>query len=170
MFHFACAATVTPVIWTDSTPAGSTLALIESAMRFSAYIWSMSQRGGELGKNGSYPDRPGHGEDWKVLKANSESSAVDRNERTQRNREQRNREQRIIAQATRILSLMFGAVDESMINQSMRKEWPAFQRDIKNYWPEEIQKAMVFHAAMVSCQLPLSAYYWARERFVPVRI
>jgi hypothetical protein len=70
----------------------------------------------------------------------------------------------------RILANMWGSVDPSAPGQTMKGEWRSFVKQMEGKWSRKMLKALLFLAAMLSCQLPLSAVDWAREVFVPVRV
>jgi len=125
----------------------------------------LSQQGGELGRYGGYPERPDHGRYPQFADEIDRQKAEEERVNLRHGTEDWN-----ISQAMRILCLMFGALDSYQINQSMRIEWPAFLIDYKGCWSSTLQQVMVIHAAMISCQIPLSAYRWVRERFLPVQI
>ncbi|RYP53090.1 hypothetical protein DL768_001867 [Monosporascus sp. mg162] len=172
--HFATVALVSPFVFSSDDPIDETLALIESAMRFSPWTWSLSHKAGELSKYGAYPESA---REISLLKAllkdganRDQANVMGIHEAIAEEGQRRASEEWIIPQAMKILDLMFGTVDKYQNNAVLRSEWHIFRNGSDAEWPADLRRAMIFLAAMVSCQVPLSAYEWAQKHFMPVRV
>lgn len=76
----------------------------------------------------------------------------------------------IFPQALRILANMWGSVDPLAPSQTMKRDWRSFVEQMEGKWSRKMLKALLFLAAMLSCQLPISAVDWAQELFVPIKV
>jgi hypothetical protein len=77
----------------------------------------------------------------------------------------------IFQQAMKILSLMWCATDKKTVDEELRGDWKTVQYEIIKgdiEWSTQLQSFLLLLAAMLSCQIPLSAFTWARHRFTPV--
>ncbi|RYP42232.1 hypothetical protein DL767_000396 [Monosporascus sp. MG133] len=172
--HFATVALVSPFVFSSDNPIDETLSLIESAMRFSPWTWTVSHKADELSKYGAYPEST-----WKIRYlrtllsrgAGFDQACVMRiQEAIAEERQRRASEEWIIPQAMKILDLIFGAVDRYQENLVLRSDWHVFRNDSNAEWPADLRRAMIFLAAMINCKVPLSAYEWAQKHFMPVRV
>ncbi|RYP92625.1 hypothetical protein DL770_001267 [Monosporascus sp. CRB-9-2] len=172
--HFANEALVSPFVFSSDDPIDETLSLIESAMRFSPWTWSMSHRADELSKYGASPELAVVIRFLQALL----SAGVDRDQayvmsiqaEIAKEHQRRASEEWIIPQAMKILDLIFGTVDRYQNNAILRSDWQTFRIHSDGEWPADLRRAMIFLAAMISCQVPLSAYEWAQKHFMPVRV
>jgi len=65
---------------------------------------------------------------------------------------------------------MWCAVDDFVINRPIREEWEDFKLEMEGKWSNSILQTLLLLTAMISCQVPLLAITWARDRFVPVLV
>ena len=73
-------------------------------------------------------------------------------------------------QALKILDNLWCAVNETVKDFEMRCAWQLFLADMEGRWSPKLLQVLLLLSAMISCRVPVSAYKWARERFIPVRI
>ncbi|KAH7081916.1 hypothetical protein BKA63DRAFT_222958 [Paraphoma chrysanthemicola] len=163
--HLATVASVVPIVCANNIHE-PILALIKSAMKFSSTTWFLSLQGGELGSYGAQPDWPA----WLTQRPRSHDGVDGRDVEAEVEELRNGTGDWLISQAVSILCLMFGSFDSHLLNERMRGEWPYFLHRYEGCWSSRLLQVMVIHAAMISCQIPLSAYHWLIERFVPVEI
>lgn len=160
-----------------------TFILIRAAMQFSKRIWFETSRGGELGRHGDRPERTV--DQGGMLRAFTSMSSDERSEnphiqgmidhlqRAQEIMEKKDRARWaspawIDEQAYKIVNLMWLGVG-SANSPAHAADWKAFrENDAPRIWSKPMQDTVLLLAAMVGCQLPLSALAWARERFIPI--
>ncbi|KAK5654584.1 hypothetical protein OQA88_7213 [Cercophora sp. LCS_1] len=160
-----------------------TMDIVRSAMNFSIRIWGESHRGGDLSRLGCWPDDVWNGDRrlqeaidlWKnpdnPRPPEEKAAEVARLEQEQENNRLRQLGIPWLKdQALRILDLLFCAVDPVHVNRPIREDWNFWKHDLARTWSLPLQKMVVLYAAMVSCQIGLSALEWADELFAPVLI
>lgn len=161
--------------------------LVKTAMRFQPRTWAESHRGGELSMYGSKPEDSQDIDDlcmavmsWTTPRLSSQWSHEERGRRAAELRgelaaEFKKRESGdwVLRQAMSMLDLMWSAVDEINVNRPLREDWRLCERQIELCevdWSTALQEMFLLLAAMLSCQIPLSAALWAKGRFVPVKV
>jgi hypothetical protein len=162
-----------------------TMAAVESAMNFSPRVWGESHRGGELSRYGSWPMDVTSDESFLRLaldfeknpRADSNDSPeetaariADLEKQLDDKRQARADISWLRKQAIRILDLKWCAVDRVQISKPHQSDWMSWKRDLPEHWSLELQQIVLLYAAMVSCQVPLSAADWASEHFLPVLV
>ncbi|KAI3572890.1 hypothetical protein IWW34DRAFT_794834 [Fusarium oxysporum f. sp. albedinis] len=153
-----------------------TLRVIQATMSFSPQIWFETSRGGELGSHGDQPEQTS---DYRLMlsameggetEAESEALAPMRQVRDFMMRKDQARwadDGWIEDQSYKILNLMW--LGNSKASRAFEADWTSFRnKDAPRIWSAKLQETLLLLAAMLSCQLPLSALRWTRERFVPV--
>lgn len=177
------------VVQVEPLPASpdflQTMATVESAMNFSTRIWGESHRGGELSRYGCWPEDAEREERflktaieiWQGPNPDSKYSPEEiaarltaiENELDDKRRA-RLEDPWLQKQAMRILDLKWCAVDPMHVSRPHKQDWRSWSFDLPKQWSIALQQTMLLHAAMVSCQVPLSAAEWAGERFLPVLV
>jgi hypothetical protein len=79
----------------------------------------------------------------------------------------------ILKQATSMLNLMWGGDAKLNRNIPQQSDWRVCKRRValgEIDWTPALQEMFLLVAAMVNCEVPLSAAMWAKERFIPVLI
>jgi hypothetical protein len=169
----------------SATDFNHTMTIIEDAMKFSLRIWQESHLGDELSLYGCWPEDVEEKDRWLKLAMHSwenpnPSSEHSEEERAARlaglqaeydkNIRTRLENMWVHKQARRILDLKWCATDTLQVSKPHQGEWRSWSRDLPKQWSAQLQHAVFLHAAMVCCQIPLSAVEWADEHFTPVLV
>jgi len=173
--------------------------ILEAAMRFSEANWSESQRGGELSKYGSYPDykwtinildaaRSGfcrkdstvevsEHEGTQVVMVHAHGEYVDDESWYGAVDDPRAQWEKfepgyvpLLEHSRRILALMWGGLEGVSRNPSQEVDWKSFKGYMRGKWSKPLLRTILLLAAMVGCEIGLSAATWVRKRFVPVLV
>jgi hypothetical protein len=180
-YHFTSLLRITGL---DESNAGSTLYFLEHAMHFSHRLWRESHRGGELTKYGSWPELGSSDETYLRILSDTDhpyysdpvldskrAAEIDRlQSQLVKIESDREKDEWLLPQATKILDHMWCAVDDVVVNRPLRKDWEYFKREMEGKWSDRMLQTLLLLAAMVSCQVPLSAIAWTWDRFVPVHV
>ena len=163
----------------------STVAVVENAMKFSSRAWRESHIGGELSLYGCSPEDVAQHDRFRQLAIASRERSNPSSEHTDEERIRRSNSLRteletkkkqrlqfpwLHKQAMRMLDLKWLATDKVRVSKPHRGDWLVWSRSLSKSWSAELQHFVILLAAMVSCQIPLSAVLWADEHFTPVLI
>ncbi|KAH7061737.1 hypothetical protein BKA63DRAFT_528087 [Paraphoma chrysanthemicola] len=162
-----------------------TMAIVEDAMKFSSRIWQESHLGDELSMYGSWPEDVDNKDSWLKLAMMSwarpnpstehseeERAAMLAGIQAEYDKNIRTRLEKpwLHKQARRILDLKWCATNTLHVSRPHQGDWRSWSRDLPKQWSAKLQEAVYLLAAMVSCQIPLSAVEWADDHFTPVLI
>jgi hypothetical protein len=183
--HLCSEAGARSIDYDHSLPIQPILSIIEKAIKLSPYIWSWSFQGGELPGRGSFPYAPDLTVKTFELKlANALKKAAPAEEvgelltRISEAQEKQTAEEEemlkidnwVTTQCMRILSLWYRTMGITEDDAAAKREWNGFLFAYSDSWHTPVRETLVLMAAVISCQIPLSALEWVGSRFIPVLV